>query len=264
MRQRLALIALREEQCRPLRPAVCAIAGAGPPAPPRFPSDVPSACAGAAASGTFFSQRLGQLRTADAHALARFDLGAKANGSSSCAGRPQVLPARGWRRARRLHSSPEAGPVRCWSSAPRHRRRRRRCATREPYLRATPNASAILGLVQPASVNSTARARSASPRSRESARANRPARCSSLVTGDFPAMPDTLRISAGPNRKKPIRWLVKGNLLWRLSFRLDFMPATECAANYHDPSNARQAEWIQRAPLRAKSRTPIPQANGVS
>ena len=34
----------------------------------------------------------------------------------------------------------------------------------------TPNASAILGLVQPASVSSTARARSASPRSREPAR----------------------------------------------------------------------------------------------
>ena len=78
MRQRLALIALREEQCRPLRPAVCAVAGAAPPVPPRFPSDVPSACAGAAASGTFFSQGLGQLRTADAHALARFDLGAEA------------------------------------------------------------------------------------------------------------------------------------------------------------------------------------------
>ena len=37
----------------------------------------------------------------------------------------------------------------------------------------TPNASAILGLVQPASVSSTARARSASPRSREPARAKR-------------------------------------------------------------------------------------------
>src|SRR5271166_750425 len=68
----------REERCRPLRPAVCAAAGAGPPVPPRFPSGVPSACAEAAASGTFFSQGLGQLRTADAHALARFDLGAKA------------------------------------------------------------------------------------------------------------------------------------------------------------------------------------------
>ncbi len=67
----------------------------------------------------------------------------------------------------------------------------------------TPNACAILELVQPASVKSTARARSASPRSRESARAKRPARCSSLATtGDFPAMPYTLRISAGSEPQK--------------------------------------------------------------
>jgi len=67
----------------------------------------------------------------------------------------------------------------------------------------TPNASAILELVQPASVKSTARARSASPRSRESARARRPARSSSLaVTGDFPAMPYTLRIGAGSEPQK--------------------------------------------------------------
>ena len=46
-------------------------------------------------------------------------------------------------------------------------------------------------------------ARSASQRSRESARANRPARCSSLaVTGDFPAMPYTLRIGAGREPQK--------------------------------------------------------------
>ena len=71
----------------------------------------------------------------------------------------------------------------------------------------TPNASAILELVQPASVKSTARARSASPRSRELARARRPARSSSLaVTGDFPAMPYTLRIGAGiePQKTYPL------------------------------------------------------------
>ena len=62
----------------------------------------------------------------------------------------------------------------------------------------TPNASAILGLVQPASVSSTARARSASPRSREPARTPSAARCSSLaVTGDLPAMPHT-RESVSP------------------------------------------------------------------
>ena len=67
----------------------------------------------------------------------------------------------------------------------------------------TPNASAILGLVQPASVKSTARARSASPRSREPARAERAARCSSLATtGDFPAMPHTMQISGGSESQK--------------------------------------------------------------
>ena len=67
----------------------------------------------------------------------------------------------------------------------------------------TPNASAISGLVQPVSVKSTARARSASPRSREPARAKRAARCSSLaVTEDFPAMPYTSRIAAGRQPQK--------------------------------------------------------------
>src|SRR5580698_6427909 len=53
----------------------------------------------------------------------------------------------------------------------------------------TPNASAMRGLVQPESVSSTARARSASPRSRDPARAASPMRCSSLAeSGDCPAM----------------------------------------------------------------------------
>ncbi len=67
----------------------------------------------------------------------------------------------------------------------------------------TLNASAILGLVQPASVKSTARARSASPRSREPASAARAARCSSLAkTGDFPAMPHALQIDGGSESQK--------------------------------------------------------------
>ena len=66
----------------------------------------------------------------------------------------------------------------------------------------TPNASAIFGLVQPASVSSTARARSASPRSREPARAIRAPRCSLLaVTGDFPAMPHTCELVPTANCK---------------------------------------------------------------
>ena len=66
----------------------------------------------------------------------------------------------------------------------------------------TPNASAILELLQPASFSSTARARSASPRSRDPERANRAARCASLVvTGDLPAMTPTPEsvATANPN-----------------------------------------------------------------
>ena len=67
----------------------------------------------------------------------------------------------------------------------------------------TLKASAMRGLVHPDSVSNIARARSASPRSRELARARRPARCSSLaVTGDFPTMPYTLRIGAGSEPQK--------------------------------------------------------------
>ena len=48
------------------------------------------------------------------------------------------------------------------------------------------------GLVQPDSVSSTARARSASPRSRDRARAISTVRCSSVAkSGDCPAMPCT-------------------------------------------------------------------------
>lgn len=66
----------------------------------------------------------------------------------------------------------------------------------------TPNASAISGLVQPASVNRMARARSASPRSRERARAARAVRWSSLaVTGDLPAMLHIRESVSPPNHR---------------------------------------------------------------
>src|SRR5271166_2465809 len=77
----------------------------------------------------------------------------------------------------------------------------------------TPNASAICGLVQPASVRSTARARSASPRSCEPASASRPARCSSVaVSGDFPAMFCTCE-SVPTANQSAIRWSTDRNLL---------------------------------------------------
>src|SRR5277367_2841276 len=48
----------------------------------------------------FFSQGLGQLRTADAHALARFDLGAKAGDRpvAGFGGTTPKTPLNGWRR----------------------------------------------------------------------------------------------------------------------------------------------------------------------
>ena len=66
----------------------------------------------------------------------------------------------------------------------------------------TPKASAIRGLVQPESVSSTARARSASPRSRDPARAARAARCSSLAEiGDLSPMPRSPESQTTANRK---------------------------------------------------------------
>jgi len=66
----------------------------------------------------------------------------------------------------------------------------------------TPNASAIRALVQPASVSSTARARSASPRSRDAARAVKATRCSLLAaTEDFPPMTHPSESVPKANRK---------------------------------------------------------------
>ncbi len=65
----------------------------------------------------------------------------------------------------------------------------------------TPKASAIRGLVQPESVSSTARARSASPRSRDLARDVRATRCSSLAAiGDFSPMPASPESRTAANR----------------------------------------------------------------
>jgi hypothetical protein len=66
----------------------------------------------------------------------------------------------------------------------------------------TPNASAICGLLQPDRVSSTPRARSASPRSRDPARAAKAIRCSSLATiGDLPPMPHLTESEIAANRK---------------------------------------------------------------
>ena len=134
----------RAERCRRLRPAACAVADAGRSARPRWRSGVPSACAGAAASGTFFSQRLGQLRTADADTLARFDLGAQAGDRPVRPVGHRLLQQGRDDAQRRLALHRRQGPARRSPSAPRRRRARNRCATAEPCLRArrTPRRSA--------------------------------------------------------------------------------------------------------------------------
>src|SRR4051794_11867513 len=77
----------------------------------------------------------------------------------------------------------------------------------------TLKASAIRGLVQPANVSSTARALSASPRSREPARAVRSARCASVAeSGDRPVMFGTCE--SVPLRNPPaLRWSSRESLL---------------------------------------------------
>ena len=77
----------------------------------------------------------------------------------------------------------------------------------------TPNASAIRPLVQPVSVSSTARARSASPRSREHAKQANSA-CWSLVADkrDFPAMLSD-RKSLQSGNQTTIRWSTRRFLL---------------------------------------------------
>jgi hypothetical protein len=76
----------------------------------------------------------------------------------------------------------------------------------------TPNASAIRGLVQPDNVNRTARARSASPRSRDAARTDNAACCSSFgVTGDFPLTTHLSELVPQANRTN-IRWSSDRNL----------------------------------------------------
>ena len=76
----------------------------------------------------------------------------------------------------------------------------------------TPNASAILGLVQPARVSSTARARSASPRPREIGKSQKGgALLVARRTETFP--PYHCESVPAANCRKPIRWLTKRNLL---------------------------------------------------
>jgi hypothetical protein len=142
----------------------------------------------AAATGSFFSQRLGELRRPDIDEFALFDLGDEAwdrpvrtvrDGASSNGTQTRsaasVFTGGGPAYTLALIAStpPRAKPP----------RQKRTVSSR------TRNTSAIRALVQPSSVSNMARARSASPRLRETAKTSSAARCSSLaLTGDLPAM----------------------------------------------------------------------------
>ena len=106
--------------------------------------------------------------------LRRSATGASSNGATTLSAASALTGA-----------GPDAGLVSSASTPPRAKslRHRRTVSSR------TPNASAMRGLVQPDSVSNKARARSASPRSRETASLRNPAFCSSpAATGDLPAM----------------------------------------------------------------------------
>jgi hypothetical protein len=100
----------------------------------------------------------------------------------------------------------------------------------------TLNASAMRALVHPESVSRTARALSASPRSREPASAVKAMRCSSLAeTGDLPLMPNLAQPKASTNRTA-IRWSSRRSLLshrsiWRLSIEAERSTATAAETN---------------------------------
>jgi len=190
-----------EARGRRLRPGIRASAGANRSDPPRWPSGARSACAGAAASGTFSSQRLGQLRPADADTRLRFDFGAQAGnrqfGRSATGASSKGVTTRS---AAELCTGSGPGATLAFDASmpprPKSPRHSRTVSSR------TPNASAIRGRLQPESVNKSARALSASPRPRDEARAAKAVRWPSLaVTGDFPPRPHTAEAVLTANRK---------------------------------------------------------------
>ena len=192
---------------------LCAIAGAGRPVRPRRRSGVPSACAAVAANGTFFRNALDScerlMRTPSRASISARRLTDRPVASVG----HRLLQQGRDHNATPLHSSPELGRAPRSLLAPQCRRPRSHCATGEPVSSCTPNASAIRGLVQPVSVSSTARALSASPRSREPASLASAARCSLVaVSGDFPAMSCTCD-SAPAQNQNPMRWSIERILL---------------------------------------------------
>ncbi len=134
MRQCLALVTVEQHDIASFGLALTQLQVRGRCAPPRGRFAATSACAGAAASETFFSQRLGQLRTADTHARTRLDrthleLWAKP-------GDRPVWPVgygffeQGCCHTQRCFTFHRRRPrPRCWPAAHQHRHAQSRCAT---------------------------------------------------------------------------------------------------------------------------------------
>src|SRR6202051_1341127 len=204
----------KEARCRRLRPAARAVADASLSDRPRWQLAGLSACAAAAGNGTFFRNALDSYErlmhtpsraSISARMRAIVQFGRLATGSSSNG----VTT----RKAVSLFTGGGPGATLAFSASvpPRLKslRHSRTVSSR------TLNASAMRGLVQPESVSRMARALSASPRSREPARAASAERWPSLAeTGDLPLMPHLCESVAIANRT-PIRWSTWRKLLSR-------------------------------------------------
>ncbi len=119
----------------------------------------------------------------------RASISAMRRGMVQLGGRRREFRAEARRHAPRLRSLPVTGRAQRSPSTPRHRRARTRCA-KDAVSSRTLKASAMRGLVHPDNVSNIARARSASPRSREWANVSSALRCwSPAVTRDLPATP---------------------------------------------------------------------------
>ena len=154
MRQRLALIAVEKNNVARFGLLFAQLQAQAHPFHLAFRLTSLQRVPGPPPAGTSFSQGLGQLRTADAHALARFDLGAKA-GDRPVAPVGHRFFQQGGDDAQGGLTLPGGGPRAmlvfnaATPPAVKSLRHRRTVSSR------TPNASAILELVQPASVKRT-------------------------------------------------------------------------------------------------------------
>ena len=205
----------KEERYRQPQPDACGVADASRSDPPRRRSGVLSACAGAAANGTFFRNALDNrerlIRTpsrasisARSRAIVQFFLSATGSSSNGVTTRNATV----------LFTGSGPGAMRAFNASTpplvKSPRQRRTVSSR------TPKASAMRELVRPVNVNRTARALSASPRSRDVARADKAARCSPFaVTGDFPLTPHLSDSMRAANRSAVCWSTYRNRLRWQ-------------------------------------------------